>query len=194
MSHRNRSQFDSLHLAKGVRQRVQLRLHLAGARSVEPAALDAALDEAVDEESQLERQRQAVVLMALETDGQQAGIDGVEDRGAVLADLVAGGPQRPGGAPFGAQVVLDGVGQRHQELDGALDVLLLVRRQRPRRRVAVGQNRADEIADARVDCLDAVAPVPEAVVRGLVPEDEHQTDDDGEGGYLFRTVSKQRSK
>jgi hypothetical protein len=48
----------------------------------------------------------------------------------------------------------------------------------------MGEDGADEVAVCGVDGVEGVAAVPEAVVGGLVAEDEDETDDDGEGGDL----------
>jgi hypothetical protein len=48
----------------------------------------------------------------------------------------------------------------------------------------MGEDGADEVAVCCVDGVEGVAAVPEAVVGGLVAEDEDETDDDGEGGDL----------
>ena len=49
----------------------------------------------------------------------------------------------------------------------------------------MGHSREDvpgEVADAGCDGVEVEAPGPEALVGCLVAEDEHEADDDGEGG------------
>ena len=48
----------------------------------------------------------------------------------------------------------------------------------------MGQDRSGQITNRSIDCAQAVAAIPEAVVGGLVPKDKHQAHDDGEGRNL----------
>lgn len=186
MSNRNRGQLDRLHPSIRIDQRIQLRLHLARPGGVKPAPIDAPLDEPIHEERQLQRQSQSIALMPLQPLRQQARVVDVEHRPAGVRHVVAHGrAERPRRAPFGAEMVLHSEGDGHEDADGALDVGPLRGGHGRRGGVAVGEDGADQVADGGVHGIQAVAAVPEAVVGGLVPEDEHQTDDDGEGGDLY---------
>lgn len=186
MSNRNRRQLDRLHPPIRIRQDIQLRVHLARARSMEPAPIHPPLDEPVHEERQLQRQPQPLVLMPLHPRGQQARVVRIVRGAPVLRHVDAVAGDGPRGAPFGAEVVLHGERDRHEDAHGALDVLPLRGGQglAAGAVVGVGEDGTDQVTDGGVDGVEAVATVPEAVVGGLVAEDEHQTDDDGEGGDL----------
>lgn len=80
-------------------------------------------------------------------------------------------------------MVLHRVRDGHKDAQGALDVLLFGRGEwggglHVTAIVAVRGNGADEVADAGGEGIHAVTAVPEAIVGGLVAEDEHEADDD----------------
>lgn len=162
---------------------------------VVPASLRASLDERIDGEGQLQRQSQAIGLMSLESSRQQAkelllGAAGFLSTNDVC-DHVGIGDGAPFGAPFRAQIALDGVRKGDKQTDRPLDILLLSVRER-----AIGVSRGDEDRSGEVtkgggDGRQRVAAVPEAIVGGLVAEDEDETDDDGQRGDLGRVISIQ---
>ena len=132
------------------------------------------------------------------------GIFRIPDRGAL--DGLARDARES--APLGAQVVLGGEEDGDEDLDDALGLgavggtgmWVVVGGGEVE---AAGEDHAGEVADVGDHAGEVVAPVPEAVVGGLVAEDlggwllglwfwgkeggwcyEHETDDDGEAGDL----------
>lgn len=82
-------------------------------------------------------------------------------------------------------MILHRVGDGHEDAQGALDILLFGRSELDGGLrvtvvvvVAVCDDGADEIADAGGEGVHAVTAVPEVVVRGLIAEDEHESDND----------------
>jgi len=49
-------------------------------------------------------------------------------------------------------------------------------------RVRAGEESSGEVSDACYDCREVQIPLPESIVGGLVPEDEHETNDNREAG------------
>ena len=89
-------------------------------------------------------------------------------------------------------MVLRGVEDRGEDAHGGFRVLNLFRRGRhlsthPRAFIDFVPVRADQeiprqVPHAGDDRREVVPPVPKPVVARLVPEDEHEADDDREGG------------
>ena len=186
MRDRHRRHADRLHLPIRIGQRVELGLQLGGLRGVEPATSDAALDERFHREQQLQQQTQPFVLVALHARRQQVRVLCVEpgcEQAWVPGDVFARGGG-PGGAPFGAEVVLDGVGDGHEDAEGAFDVGAFGGVEGGVVVAGAGEDGAGDVADAGDDYAEVIAAVPEAVVGCLVAEDEHEADDYGEGGDL----------
>ena len=50
--------------------------------------------------------------------------------------------------------------------------------------VRTGQDGPGEVPDGGDDGGEVVSAIPETIVGGLIAEDQHQADDDGEGGNL----------
>lgn len=195
MSNGDGGQFDCFHLPVCIDHGADLVAHLVGRRRVVPASLGASLDERIDGEGQLQRQPQAVGLVSLESSRQQAeelllGAAGFLSTNDVCNHVWIG-DGAPFGAPFRAQIALDGIRKGDKQTDRPLDILLLSVRER-----AIGVSRRDEDRSGEVtkgggDGRQTVAAVPEAIVGGLVAEDEDETDDDGQRRDLGRTISIQ---
>ena len=120
MSNGHTRQADGFHAPERVRQGVELHLHLAGLRRVEPAPLEAAPDVHLHHEGELQRQSQPLVVEALQAFGQELAVFG--EQGCVARggrDCRAG---HDGRAPVGAEVVLHGVQDGDEHSDGALRV------------------------------------------------------------------------
>ena len=50
--------------------------------------------------------------------------------------------------------------------------------------MTAGNERTSKVANRCYHCSEVVATFPEAVIGCLVAEDEHETDDYGQAGYL----------
>ena len=80
------------------------------------------------------------------------------------------------GSPLGTQMILGGIKDRNKNADGSFGIGSCGLPRTPSLgRIlvydAAGQKRAGEIADAGYNSRQMVAPVPESIVGGLVPED-----------------------
>ena len=105
MRDRNRRQPNRLHAAIRLDEAVQLRLHGAGLRRVEPARVVRPLDVLLDEETQLQRQAQSLVFEGHQACRQQFAVLGVAVGGGIVVGGVGGPPGYHARAPFRAQVV-----------------------------------------------------------------------------------------
>lgn len=80
--------------------------------------------------------------------------------------------------------MFDRVWEGDQNADRPLDVVFLCGCEGCVTVTRVRENGAGQVAVRAVNGAETIATVPEAVVRGLVAEDENEADDDGEGGDL----------
>ena len=126
--------------------------------------------------------------MTLESLWEQIRVVGVICCDSVLADIVAEGVK--GRAPFGAEVIFHSVRYGREDADSAFNVFFFVLTEGTRGAVAIGEDGTDQVANAGCYGCEAAATIPEAVIAGLVAEDEHEAHHYREGGDLWLVVSE----